>query len=270
MRILTTESASKMSHRRHAGLRAIMRGRAVAARVPFSNKEPQAMEQTPADIANGGASSSQGSVIAFLSTPSAYPDAPGSVSTIGTHAALVFLAGTRAYKLKRAVKLPYLDFSTLENRRYALTRELAINSKATPELYLEVLPVTRAGAGFELGGGGEPVEWVLVMRRFGQDALLDTMAAEGRLSARNIADLAHTVEHFHRHAARCPDAGFWYHLSRTAASVKSALCGPIAQEKGRELRAYIEHLWQELAERAPLIAERESEGFVRRCHGDLH
>src|SRR3974377_1148518 len=103
--------------------------------------------------------SSQDAVIDFLSKPGSYPDAREGVSRISTHAAIVFLAGDRAYKLKREVKLPYLDFSTLEKRRIAIHRELEVNSRATPELYLSLLPVTRASCAgrFELGGPGEIV-----------------------------------------------------------------------------------------------------------------
>ena len=101
------------------------------------------MENAPEVASSSGGTAvdlSQAAVIEFLSKPEAYPDAAGSVSRIGTHAALVFLAGGHAYKLKRAVKLPYLDFSTLEQRRIALHRELEVNSQATPELYLSVIP----------------------------------------------------------------------------------------------------------------------------------
>ncbi len=231
------------------------------------------MENAPELASSGGGTAvdlSQAAVIEFLSKPEAYPDAAGSVSRIGTHAALVFLAGGRAYKLKRAVKLPYLDFSTLEQRRIALHRELEVNSQATPELYLSVMPVTRGPAGFELGGSGEIVDWLLVMRRFSQDALLDTVASKGALSSGHAIDLAGAIEHFHRHAPRVPDAGFGHNLERAAASLKDALCGPAAQARGLHLQDYIERLWQELETRQPLIGEREREGFVRRCHGDLH
>ncbi len=231
------------------------------------------MGNAPGLAPNGGGTAgdvSQAAVIEFLSQPQAYPDRAGSVSRIGTHAALVFLAGDRAYKLKRAVKLPYLDFSTLEKRRIALHRELEVNSQATPELYLSVLPVTRGPSGFELGGSGEIVDWLLVMRRFGQEALLDSIASKGELNPEHVAGLAHTIEHFHRQAPRVPDAGFGHNLEQAAASLKGALCGPAAQAKGLRLHAYIERLWQELQTRMPLIEEREREGFVRRCHGDLH
>jgi hypothetical protein len=244
-----------------------------AANSQALNEELCVMENAPELASSGGGTAvdlSQAAVIEFLSKPEAYPDAAGSVSRIGTHAALVFLAGNRAYKLKRAVKLPYLDFSTIEQRRIALHRELEVNSQATPELYLSVMPVTRGPAGFELGGGGEIVDWLLVMRRFSQDALLDTVASKGGLGSGPAIDLAHAVEHFHRHAPRVPDAGFGHNLERVAASLKDALCGPAAQAKGLHLQDYIERLWRELETCMPLIGEREREGFVRRCHGDLH
>src|SRR3974377_519520 len=112
--------------------------------------------------------SSQDAVIDFLSKPGSYPDAREGVSRIETHAAIVFLAGDRAYKLKRAVKLPYLDFSTLEKRRAVIERELEINSRESPELYLSVMPVTLSPDGhhLELGGFGKAVDWLLVIRRF--------------------------------------------------------------------------------------------------------
>ncbi len=151
----------------------------------------------------------QAALIAFLSNPVSYPDAV-AVKRIETHVAVVFLAGGYAYKLKRAVKLPYLDFSTLEKRRAILEREMEINSRATPELYISIMPVTyRAGGkGFELGGSGEAADWLLVMKRFRQSALLHAMANEGHLSRELVEDLANTVEHFHRRAPIAETAGF--------------------------------------------------------------
>jgi aminoglycoside phosphotransferase family enzyme/predicted kinase len=229
------------------------------------------MEHAPASAPVRAGDGSQAAVIEFLSRPDAYPNAAGGVSQIGTHAALVFLAGDRAYKLKRAVKLPYLDFSTLEQRRAALDRELEVNCQATPELYLSVIPMTRGPAGFELGGGsGEVVEWLLVMRRFGQDALLDTLASKGALDRGCVADLGHTIEHFHRQAPPVRNAGFGRNFEEVAGSLRDSLCSAGAQAKGLHLQDYIGRLWRELETRMPLIEEREREGFVRRCHGDLH
>ncbi len=121
----------------------------------------------------------QAEVLAFLSRPDSYPDAAGSVDRIDTHAAVVFLAGNRAYKLKRAVRYDYLDYSTVDLRKETCQREVEINRKTAPGLYLGAEPVTReAGGTLAIGGRGTPVDWLVVMQRFDQDDLLDRMAAE--------------------------------------------------------------------------------------------
>ena len=118
----------------------------------------------------------------------------------------VFLAGAFAYKVKRAVKYPFLDFSTLEKRRAALLNELRVNRRTAPQLYLEVVPDNRRRerrtSGF--GGEGEAVEWVLRMRRFDQAMLYDRMASEGRLDSPAMPRLAAAIADFH--AARRPGA----------------------------------------------------------------
>src|ERR1700693_1617175 len=89
----------------------------------------------------------QRDVIAFLGDPSSYPPGAGPVEAIETHASIVFLAGRRAYKLKRAVKYPYLDFSTVARRRPACTAELRLNRRTAPQIYLEVRAISRRADG---------------------------------------------------------------------------------------------------------------------------
>ncbi|MGZ5836697.1 MAG: DNA-binding protein, partial [Xanthobacteraceae bacterium] len=88
------------------------------------------------------------------------------VTRIDTHAAAVFLAGDYAYKVKRAVKFPFLDFSTLGKRKAALEAEIEANRPFAPHLYLELVPIIRGNDGLSLGGAGEAIEWALKMRRF--------------------------------------------------------------------------------------------------------
>ncbi len=123
----------------------------------------------------------QAAVLEFLARPSSYPDAPPEVRRLDTHSATVFLAGDRAYKLKREVRYSFLDFSTLDARRRSCEAELRLNRRTAPELYLSVTPVTRDAAGtLAIGGNGEPVEWLVVMHRFPDDALLDRLALDGQ------------------------------------------------------------------------------------------
>jgi hypothetical protein len=122
----------------------------------------------------------QAEVVAFLGDPASYPTRPDRIERFETRGALVFLAGEEAWKIKRAVRFPYMDFSTLEKRKAVCQREVAINRRFAPEIYLGCTPVTRRSDGrLELGGDGEIVEWVVHMRRFEQAALLSLVAKAG-------------------------------------------------------------------------------------------
>ena len=145
----------------------------------------------------------QAKIVGFMSRAAAYDPAPEVVDRIETHASFVFLAGDFAYKLKRAVRLPFLDFSTLEKRREACLNELRLNTRTAPQLYLEVVPIVVADNGtLRLRGAGEPVDWVLVMRRFEQKDLYDRMAGEGRLKLESMQQLASEIAALHRAADR--------------------------------------------------------------------
>src|SRR3954447_15762755 len=100
-------------------------------------------------------SNSQKEVFALLSDSATHG---ASVRRIDTHAASVFLAGEHAYKVKRAVRFPFLDYSTLAKRKAACDAELAVNQPFAPELYLRIVPIARTDAGWGVGGAGEPVE----------------------------------------------------------------------------------------------------------------
>jgi len=228
--------------------------------------------QGVAILVTSSSSDPQSDVIAFLSSPASYPGKIPEVTRVETHAAIVFLAGGRAYKLKRAVKLPYLDFTAPGKRHHVLLHELEINSKVSPELYIEVVPITRdAGSGkLSLGGTAEAVDWVLVMRRFGEHCLFDRIASRGPLADQHLEELSNAIEHFHRQAVPSY-AGSWAKaLSDIADDLEDSLTTSEAASAGLELKPYIAHLRQELLTQGPLIEARRQAGFVRQCHGDLH
>ena len=121
------------------------------------------------------------------------------VERIDTHGAVVLLAGERAYKLKRAVRFSFMDFSTLDLREAALRRELELNRRTAPMLYRRVLPVTREPDGsLALDGDGRPAEWLLEMSRFAESAQLDRVAARGELTEDLAEALALTIDKFQR------------------------------------------------------------------------
>ena len=154
-----------------------------------------------------------GEIIAFLRDPASYPPRIGAVEVIETHASLVFLAGQYAYKLKRAVKYPYLDFSTPALRQAACAAELRLNRRTAPQLYLEVRAIGRRPDGslawFRTEGGkeGEPVDFVVVMRRFDQADLLENVARQGGLSVPLALALVAHIAAFHAKAEQRRDYG---------------------------------------------------------------
>ena len=100
------------------------------------------------------------SKVAFLRRSEAYPGRPAAIDVHETHMSFVFLAPDTVYKLKKPVKLPYLDFSTLERREKACRAELAVNRRLAPDVYLGVAPLARAASGYAIGGDGETVDWL--------------------------------------------------------------------------------------------------------------
>jgi aminoglycoside phosphotransferase family enzyme len=220
----------------------------------------------------GEAKSDQAAVLDFMASPEAYDSVEGPVDRIETHASVVFLAGSRAYKIKRAVKYPFLDFSTLEKRHSALLNELALNRRTAPQLYLEVVPIVFGSDGkFQLRGAGEPKEWALVMRRFDQAKLYDRMAEEGRLSLAAMPHLAHVIAAFHRGADRflAPETSVAALLA-VLEDNDAALAGQKDACSADALAIVTRGSMDALAALALLLRARASGGYVRHCHGDLH
>lgn len=223
-------------------------------------------------------SDDQAETIALLSRPETWGLIGGliggPVERIDTHAAIVFLAGDRACKLKRAVRLPYLDFSTPARRRAVCMAELELNRRTAPDLYLGVLPVGRRADGTLALDQGEPVDWVVMMRRFPADALLETMAASGSLPPLLVRDLADAVAAFHATAGIVAGPGAVPGADRVRAVIDGNRTSMSALPDGLLDPASCATLHRRslarLGELAPLLDRRARSGQVRHCHGDLH
>ncbi len=212
----------------------------------------------------------QSAVIELLVAPSTHNGA--AVERIDTHISIVFLAGSRAWKLKRAVRFDYIDASTPARRRALCEKEVQLNRRTAPSLYLGVVAVTREADGsLALGGAGTPVDWIVEMNRFDQDALFDRLAQQGRLNVAMMSQLAAAVATFHRDAeARQEHGGTpgmrWVvdgnadGFSEFGAGLLDP--GAVARLIG-DTRAMLERS-------SPLLEGRREGGFVRQCHGDLH
>ena len=212
----------------------------------------------------------QSAAIACLADPASHGGA--AVERIDTHGAVIFLAGSRAYKLKRAVRFAFLDYSTADKRRVVCEAEARLNRRTAPDLYQGVVPITEEADGaLALDGAGRPVDWVVVMKRFDQDTLFDRMAARGDLTNALTRDLADTIADFHDKAVRRPDLGGRDGIAAVIDGNMATLRGESAGLfPARDLDA-IEGAWRDaLAARGELLDARRIGGRVRWCHGDLH
>jgi aminoglycoside phosphotransferase family enzyme/predicted kinase len=212
----------------------------------------------------------QTAVIAFLADPATHGVA--AVERIDTHASVVFLAGNRAFKLKRAVRYSYLDYSTVAVRERFCRAELALNRRTAPELYEEVRAISRRSDGrLSFGGAGEIVDWVLVMRRFDQDTLFDRMAERNQLTPALMLDLAEQIAHFHAGAEIDRIGGGHEGTAETIAvnarNLRAAEPDALATADVERLIAATD---RELGRVAKLLDARRRSGKVRHCHGDLH
>jgi uncharacterized protein len=188
-----------------------------------------------------------------------------------THGSIVFLAGDAAYKIKRAVRFPYMDFSTVDLRHRALERELDINRRHAPELYLELVPITQEDNGtLRLGGRGAVIEWALRMRRFEQDCMLGAVVEQTTLAAGLCDQLADAVFESHMRAERRNEPGADTRVAKIIGDIAQNLAHaditipPLWCDRFRELAM------QQLHRSGPCLRRRGAAGFVRWCHGDLH
>jgi hypothetical protein len=224
------------------------------------------MAQTPPVAA---ANQDQSAVFSLLGNPATF--GVETVRRIDTHGASVFLAGDRVVKVKRAVRYPFLDYSTLDRREAACRAELEVNRQFAPQLYRRVVPITREPDGrLAFDGTGEAVEWAVEMTRFDENETLDHRADRGEFDDTLAAKLAAAVAAMHERA-RPVDATSWIAAlegfvadNTTAFQSHSELFpSPSVAELDRQSKAALARL-------QPLLHARGARGLIRRGHGDLH
>jgi aminoglycoside phosphotransferase family enzyme/predicted kinase len=193
----------------------------------------------------------------------------GTAKRVDTHASIVFLRPNRVLKIKRAVRLPFLDYSTLDKRKHACEEELVINRKYAPQIYRGIVPITRASEGFEIDGDGPVIEWAVEMARFDEDKTLDHLARAGDVSPERAEAIADVIHAAHRRA-EVSGGSTW--LASIAAIINRNTDKFIEQASlAPDLIEHLHEVSQEhLAGARSLLQERAATGLVRRCHGDAH
>jgi len=216
----------------------------------------------------------QRALVARLAAALPATRAGAPATTIETHASWVLIAGGYAYKIKKALDLGFLDFTTLERRKRCCELELALNRRLAPDIYVDVVAIGGSAGAPSLDGERPPLEYAVRMREFPQDALGSHALARGELAPRHIDALAVDIAAFHgriavasaRERFGAPDAILRYALDNFTCLAELAL-----DDAERTALARLE-AWtrREHEQHAALFGERREQGYVRECHGDLH
>ena len=207
-----------------------------------------------------------------MTAPAFYPHRPERVEVRQTHISWVFLAGARVYKVKKPVVMAFLDYSTLEARRFFAEEEVRLNRRLAPTVYEGVVPIRRTASGYGLEGDGEVVDVAVVMRRLPADRMLDRLLASGQAGRSEIVRIAERMVSFHRGVAavRDPEIG----SPEAIAEIATANLDEVERFRGRTvsdrrldaLRTYGREL---VTARADTLDARFLEGRIRDGHGDL-
>ena len=210
-----------------------------------------------------------------LLLPEAYPHPVAApVQLVETHISRVFLTGTFAYKLKKPVRLAFLDYSTLKRRRAFCEEEVRLNRRHAPDLYLGVSAIAGPVSAPHVDGAGDAVEYAVKMLQFDRRDELDLLIDAGRVDAMALSALGARIAGFHA-AAECVDRASSFGRPDivhgiTLANFAELRRLPEAAERDRTLRELEQWVAGEHERTRDLLQSRRDAGRVRECHGDLH
>jgi aminoglycoside phosphotransferase family enzyme len=210
--------------------------------------------------------------VAFLRCAESYPEPTATVAAVETHMSWVFLTVRHAYKLKKPVRHAFLDFSTLAARKAHCEAELRLNRRLAPDVYLDVVPLTADGSGrLAVAGDGEPVEWLVKMRRLPRDRMLDAALARGDVRDEHVTALAEVLAAFYRGLAPVPLslADYRGRLAADVEACRSELGDPAHGLPGDSFAETADTLLAFAAREDDVLGARLAAGRIVEGHGDL-
>ncbi|MCG8468767.1 MAG: hypothetical protein MJB57_11265, partial [Gemmatimonadetes bacterium] len=236
--------------------------------------------RVPAKDERRGRSLELSALVEALSDPAPYPHRVDAVEVRHTHISVVFLTDRLVYKIKKPVELGFLDFTTLERRRWFCEEEVRLNRRLAPDVYLGIVPIVRYEGALLVdprgpaASAGEVVEWAVLMSRLPEAHTLASWVRDGSLRPYHVTVLARRLASFHADAARGPSISAWGTFETVAGNARENLaqslphvgCTLSAQVHGRVSRA----LDRELERLEPVISGRAGRGVPCDTHGDLH
>lgn len=207
--------------------------------------------------------------------PRIYPERPKKVELVQTHISAIFLTGEHAYKIKKPVNFGFLDFTTLEKRKFYCHQEVDLNRRLSPEFYLGVVEIRSHQGQISIGEGpGEILEYAVLMKQFPSDCIMDRWLARGAITLEIVERIAAKIAHFHSRAATNPEIAAFGEIETIRVNVEENF----AQTEKYVGRAFSAETYREIQESSrrfmeshlPLFQKRIAEGKIRDCHGDLH
>ncbi len=215
----------------------------------------------------------QKQVVEALMRPEAYDEEPGQIELIQTHISFVFLTRNFVYKVKKAVNLGFLDFTTLEKRRYFCEKELELNRRLCGDMYLEVVPINRSNV-VKIKGEGETVEYAVKMKKIPQEKMMNKLLEEKKVNRKLIDRMAKIIAEFHSKAETNRRIGKFGSLTIIEANWKENF------EQTREFvsktmsmenfKLVLKKINNFMKRNVSLFEKRVGEGRIRDCHGDIH
>ncbi len=213
-------------------------------------------------------------ILEGLARAEAFPFDAGRIEIVQTRISSVILAGDFAYKLKKPVRMEFLDFSSLEKRLHFCEREVDLNRRLAPDVYLGVVPVTRDSGVLRVEAPGTPLEYAVKMRRLPDDRMMNVLLEEERVKPAVVEEIATRVERFHGGAGsgpeisrNCEPGNVERELNDDLEQVKAFEGVTVSPEVLGDIAAYF-HSW--VQSNRGLLEERVRTGRIRDCHGDMH
>ncbi len=215
-------------------------------------------------------SSYEQKLLKFLSNPESYPHSCQHIVHRETHISHVLLTGPYAYKVKKPLKLDFLDFSSVQKREAACQHELERNLFYAPELYLDVVPIFFSGDDFSFEGSGNPVEWALKMKEFDEDLLFSRLLKQGRLEEGHIERFCYSIARIQKNAKERPECWGELEIERLCnENIESCRVRLEDEAEQGMLKEIATHTRMEIFKKSELLKRRQ-QTHVKLLHGDLH